>query len=184
MIRNQFIHQVAWSDEYRAMAEFGRARLDEERAVSLASRSGDPHMILFRCTGKEAPEFQRHFNEEIEFVQVFSILPNSIGGIHKDGLNRQCAFNVPIQNCDNGLMQWFEEGLEHRTYDTAYTKVRIALNTDGAVPVFSTIVDTPAMVNTNVWHRMNNAEGSGFRYMLSLRFTRNPTFAAMAQELQ
>lgn len=182
MIRNQFIHQVGWTPAHREMAQFGLDRINDDRSTEVAKKFGDPHVIIFRCRGAEAPVIQQHFKEEIEFIQVFSILPNAVGGIHKDGLDRQCAFNVPILQCDHGLMEWYPNNLESWTHNSPYTKVRIAVNTEDAVPLFSTLVERPSLVNTDVWHRMNNAEGNDFRYMLSLRFTRNRSFEEMKHE--
>lgn len=182
MIRNQFIHQVEWSPEFHDMAMFGLARVNETKAAAVSQKFGDPHVIIFRCTGKEAPDIQKSFREEVEFIQVFAILPKSIGGIHKDGLNRQCGFNIPILNYEKGLMQWYDDSLQHWTHNSEYTKVRIAMNTENAVPLFSTTVEQPSLVNTNIWHRMNNADSDNYRYLLSIRFTSNKSFDEMTHE--
>ena len=49
-------------------------------------------------------------------------------------------------------------------------------------PSFSTIVDTPSLVNTNAWHRVDNTNSDKFRWMLSLRFVNNPSYNTVKEK--
>ena len=181
MIRNNYIHEVSHLPVIDELVAYGLANLTKNKVQGLVAYAQEPHVISHRGWGDMLPNFEMPL--PIEWVQVFCITKNSIGSVHKDGIDRQCAFNVPLVNCNKGLMQWFDAEFETVQIDNKYTKVRLLkkdADQTSLIPAFSTVVEKPSIVSTNNWHRVHNV-GNGERYMLSVRFKDNPTFEQVAE---
>lgn len=180
MIRNKYIHEVTYVPVIDELVTYGLANLTKHKVQGLVAYAQEPHIISHRGWGNMLPNFEMPL--PIEWIQVFCITKDSIGSIHKDGIDRQCALNVPLVNCDKGLMQWFDTEYETVQIDNKYTKVRLLkkdVDQTTLTAAFSTVVDKSSIVSTNNWHRIQNV-GNEERYMLSVRFKYNPTFEQVA----
>lgn len=187
---NNLLTRYKWSEFFNKIQEFGSTLVDNQRCLENSKLRGDTHTIIHRLIKDEIPQWIRsEIPEDIIVLQVFAIEPNTVGLIHKDGIDRLCAFNIPILNCNCGTMDWFDDN-EYRTYsvENSYTTIRV---TDEQItqgksfetsPMFSALVNTPALVNTNVWHRIDNRGSEKFRWMLSLRFKNNPTYESLREK--
>lgn len=194
------IIQYKWNDLFEKIKDFGLLYIDNEKCLETSKLRGDTHTIIHRLIPKEIPDWiKQGIPEDIIVLQIFAVEPNSVGLIHKDGVDRLCAFNIPLQNCDSGTMDWFEES-SYSTYSVKknYTTIRLtneqmaqrAVQGDikytgkeiESTPAFSTLVTQPSLVNTNVWHRVDNRSALNFRWMLSLRFRNNLSIELMKEK--
>lgn len=187
---NTLLTRYRWSDFFDKMQQFGLSLVDNKKCIESSKLRGDTHTIIHRFIKDEIPQWIRdEIPIDIIVLQIFAIEPNTVGLIHKDGVDRLCAFNVPVLNCETGSMDWFNEN-EYSTYNVGndYTTIRVSNEQlkDGkkfeTVPTYSTIVNTPTLVNTNVWHRVDNRNSDKFRWMLSLRFVNNPSFDTLKEK--
>lgn len=180
---NNFTKHLMWTDFFKQLQEYGSQHINEDKALGLSRMVGDSHTIIFRQI-KDFPLWIReNLPLDILVIQLFAMNPKSIGMVHKDGIERKSAFNIPLLNCDKGYMDWFSDRYEQITIDTDYTKIRITtteknfdmfrINDD---PVHHCRIDAPSLVNTDVWHRIDNSDNENYRYMLSIRFVGNPEF--------
>jgi hypothetical protein len=87
-------------------------------------------------------------------------------------------------------MQWFEPAEFSEFFiGNDYTTIRITneeINKREKIdipPLHSTLVTLPAIVNTDVWHRVDNRSNDNARWMLSLRFKENPSFDFLNSKL-
>lgn len=187
---NTLLLKYHWLDFFDAIRKFGLDFVDNQKCVESSKLRGDTHTIIHRLIKDEIPQWIRNeIPEDIIVLQIFAIEPNTVGLIHKDGVDRLCAFNVPILNCDQGTMDWFDDS-EYSIYsvENSYTTIRVS---DEQIkqgksfetkPMLSALVDTPSLVNTNVWHRVDNRSSNKFRWMLSLRFKNNPTYEEVREK--
>lgn len=180
---NSLVKLLNWSDFFREAQEYGKQFIDENRVGEISKLAGDGHIILHRQLGKDIPDWIRNrFNSPIEVLQVFASQPGSIGRVHKDGIARKSALNVPVLNSDQGYTEWFTEQFKEVTISNAYTQIRIADEESTASyrvevePEYRIKISTPSILNTDRWHRVNNRENTDFRYMISFRFINNPSF--------
>jgi len=115
-----------------------------------------------------------------DLLQVFRVRPNVAGGIHKDGVGRLCALNVPLSGSDGSIFQWYADSPEivENFIPTAPAR-RLAIYSEHGLPmpIVETQTELPTLVNNNSWHRVNNVANSEFRWTASVRFNGNPTFA-------
>ncbi len=182
---NPYITHLEWTDFYRELQKFGLLHIDQDKATSIANRVGDGHTIIFKLVGDEIPQWiSDGFPMKPLAIQLFAINPKSIGMVHKDGLERRCAFNIPLLNCEQGHMDWFEYNYDQKTIATTYTQIRLThlekhFTEDRIkdVPSHRCYVNVPSIVNTDVWHRVDNSEQDKFRFMLSFRFVGNLKYA-------
>ena len=187
----ELIKTLDWTDTLRNCSNFGSQFVDDQKCYENSIKIKDTHTIIKRVAGTEIPTWIRDcFNFEIQVLQVFAINPKSVGLIHKDGINRCCAFNIPIKNCDQGYMQWFEPTAFSEFFiGNDYTTIRITneeINKGEKIdipPLHSTLLTSPAIVNTDVWHRVDNRSSDNARWMLSLRFKDNPSFDTLNSKL-
>lgn len=186
-MKSLIVH-YAWNDFFEKIKEFGQSFVNNEKCLESSKLRGDTHTIIHRLIKDQIPDWIRQgIPEDIIVLQIFAIEPNTVGLIHKDGIDRLCAFNIPIQNCNSGTMDWFDDSC-YSTYsvENNYTSIRVTNEqvTNGkgveSAPLFSTLVTQPSLVNTNVWHRVDNREVSDFRWMLSLRFRNNSSIELMS----
>ena len=188
-MKNLITH-YEWDPFFEKIKEFGLTFVDNEKCLENSKLRGDTHTIVHRLIKDQIPDWIRQeIPEDIIVLQIFAIEPNTVGLIHKDGIDRLCAFNIPIQNCNAGTMDWFDDSC-YSTYsvENNYTTIRVTNEqmTHGKefenTPAFSTLVTRPSLVNTNVWHRVDNRRISNFRWMLSLRFRNNLSFELMSEK--
>ena len=188
-MKSLIVH-YAWNDFFEKIKEFGQSFVNNEKCLESSKLRGDTHTIIHRLIKDQIPDWIRQgIPEDIIVLQIFAIEPNTVGLIHKDGIDRLCAFNIPIQNCNSGTMDWFDDSC-YSTYsvENNYTSIRVTNEqvTNGkgfeSAPLFSTLVTQPSLVNTNVWHRVDNREVSDFRWMLSLRFRNNSSIELMSEK--
>jgi hypothetical protein len=184
MISNKYIHCL--TESFIDLHNYGLENLNTEKVNDLVVMAKEHHVIPFRVMPTNMPVFNLPL--PIAWVQIFCIKAGKVGKIHKDGIDRQCALNIPLLNCNMGHMQWFDNDYDMVTIDETYTKVRLIrdeLNTVGTIrpneiATFSTLVTCPSIVFTNQWHRMDNTVSLDDRYMLSVRFKNNPSFDDVA----
>jgi hypothetical protein len=187
----ELIETLDWTDALHKCAEFGNQFVDDQACYENSIKIKDTHTIIKRLAGSEIPTWIRNcFNVEIQVLQIFAINPRSVGLIHKDGVNRCCALNIPIKNCDQGYMQWFEPSAFTEFFiGNDYTTIRITneeIDKGEKIdipPLHSTQLTKPSIVNTDVWHRVDNRDSDNYRWMLSLRFKNNPSFESLSNEL-
>lgn len=185
---NNFTKHLHWTDFFKQLQEYGSQYIDEHKALSLSRMVGDSHTIIFRQT-KDFPKWmQGNLPLDILVIQLFAMNPKSIGMVHKDGIERKAALNIPVINCNNGYMDWFTDGYEQITIDTDYTKIRITTTEKNFNefrilddPAHHCKIDVPSLVNTDVWHRIDNSDNENYRYMLSIRFVGNPEFTDLVR---
>lgn len=181
---NTLIEKLNWSESYCRIRNYYLPCVNNEDCLASSKKYGDSHTIIYRFHGTAIPDWIRNiFLQEIFIIQVFAAVPNSVGYIHKDGVDRRSAFNIPLQNCDAGTMDWFN-GIDVTTLQVVndYTSIRV---TEEQIEhgrtwepsfLYSAIVNTPCLVNTDTWHRIDNRNNDNFRWMLSLRFKDNLSF--------
>jgi len=188
-MKNLITH-YKWNPFFEKIKEFGLTFVDNEKCLESSRLRGDTHTIIHRLIKDEIPEWIRQgIPEEIIVLQIFAIEPNTVGLIHKDGVDRLCAFNVPILNCETGSMDWFSNSdFSVYSVENNYTTIRVTNEqiqngkSNETVPIFSTLVTEPALVNTDTWHRVDNRGVQSFRWMLSLRFKINPSFDLLQEK--
>jgi hypothetical protein len=181
--------ELAWTNFYYKLMLYGREFIDNSAVDLMCNNISDNHGILYRAMGQEIPSW---INDDLkikpEILQIFAAMPDKCGRIHMDGLDRRCALNIPVKGCSMGQMQWFDNNYTVVTIDNKYTKVRIT-NEEGPIsrlddtPVFGCLLTAPSVVNTDVWHRVDNRQNTDYRYVLSLRFTGNPSMDELLKNL-
>jgi hypothetical protein len=184
------ITRYQWNPFFEKIKEFGLTFVDNEKCLESSRLRGDTHTIIHRLIKDEIPEWIRQgIPEDIIVLQIFAIEPNTVGLIHKDGVDRLCAFNIPILNCETGSMDWFSNSdFSVYSVENNYTTIRVTNEqikngkSNETVPIFSTLVTEPALVNTDTWHRVDNRGVKSFRWMLSLRFKNNPSFDLLQEK--
>lgn len=188
----ELIHMLDWNDWFRELQQYGLLFEDDEAASIAASATPDTHIVFKRRTGNEIHDWIKAGTRfEIEHIQVFCILKDSCGMIHVDGIDRKCALNIPLRDCHLGVMEWYpNSGLTAKVYRGPNTISTVAKEELALYPgrwphhgESSTVVNRPAVVRTNVWHRVDNRGNPQHRYMLSLRFKSNPTFEELVSSL-
>ena len=188
---NNLIKPVEWTDTLRKCAEFGTQFVNDQACYENSIKVKDSHTIIKRLVGSDIPQWIKdYFNFEIQVLQIFAINPRSVGLIHKDGIDRHCAVNITIKNCDRGFMQWFTpEEFSEFFIGNDYTTIRITneeINKGKKIDIptlHSTLLTSPAIVNTDVWHRVDNRDSNNCRWVLSLRFKNNPSFEYLSNGL-
>jgi len=187
---NTLLTRYQWSDFFNKIQQYGLALVDNQKCIESSKLRGDTHTIIHRFIKDEIPQWIRdEIPANIIVLQIFAIEPNTVGLIHKDGVDRLCAFNVPILNCDQGTMDWFNNN-EYSSYPVgnAYTTIRVSNEqirqgkSFETNPMYSTLVDVPTLLNTNQWHRVDNRNSDKFRWMLSLRFVDNPSYNTVKEK--
>jgi hypothetical protein len=189
MTQDDVIVKLAWNDFFKRLQEYGNTFINENRASALARSAGDSHTIIHRSISDFPAWIVEAFPIKVLVLQIFAILPESIGMTHKDGLNRKSAFNIPLNGAELGYMDWFDLDITERKVDTKYTQIRLTEDeknhkahriTD--IPTYRVRIDSPALINTDVWHRIDNSDNKNFRYTLSIRFEGNPSLSELQQQ--
>lgn len=177
------IIKFEWNGFFIKLQEYGNTLVSNKQALELSNRVGDSHTIIYRSIENFPEWLVEGFRLKILVLQIFAILPESIGMTHKDGLERKAAFNIPLLGAELGYMDWFTLDNKEHKIDTLYTQIRLTdieknHNTYRIenIPNYRCRIDKPSIVNTDVWHRIDNSDNKNFRYMLSIRFKNNPPF--------
>lgn len=185
MVHEDVIRKYDWNQWYRDIQEWASVGLDDAKADEQISNSPDQHIVFSRVFQEGIPKFIADGVSPlvVQFMQVFCVGRNSIGMIHKDGRDRKCALNVPLRGCGNSVMEWYDHPFETRELTSKTTIVRVTEDEYVGHPTkwphdgnIRTVIERPTLVNTNIWHRINNADNPENRYIASFRFKDNPTF--------
>ena len=188
---NYLMKQYQWNAFYNKVKSYYSVYINNQNCLENSKLRGDTHTIIHRFHGNDIPNWIREeFKSDILIVQIFAAEPRSVGLIHKDGTDRQCAFNIPLFGCESGYMQWFEESqLTTRLISNEYTSIRISEEqiqngkSFEPIPIQSTLIVHPTLINTNIWHRIDNRDSDQFRWMISIRFAHNPSFQVLSEEI-
>lgn len=185
-MHSKYLKKLEWNSFFYSLQEYGKQFINEKDVDLLVLKSKDFHTIPFRILNGFPTWITDQIPIKIELIQLFSITPNSLGMVHKDGISRFSALNIPVLNCNLGYMDWFDKDYQQVLYDNKYTKVRLTLDEDDHRPFriednpsYQTLVDTPSIINTNIWHRIDNRKNNNYRWMLSIRFCNNPSFESL-----
>ena len=114
---------------------------------------------------------------EAKSVILFGVPPNSKVNIHIDGYtadrkgSSDFALNIPIQNCEQGVMHWYKGSytLEEGMTSEKLKHLKIVWNGEPELAV-SKIIDSPCIVRVNTPHNVENLSDQ-YRLILSIRFT-------------
>ena len=176
-----------WSDNLHRLQEWGSHLVNESKALEVSKLTRERHNIVNRVLGHELPQWIKDmFQVRISHVQLFSAEPGAVGSIHKDGSDRLCAFNVPIANTEQGIMEWLDGPVQGRLLELEHTSIRLLKDRSEAALLSSTakiLLEKPTLVNTNEWHRVNNLANGKWRHVLSIRFLDNPDYRSVKSVL-
>jgi hypothetical protein len=113
---------------------------------------------------------------KIKSAIMFINQPGFVQDMHVDGFDparinaSNTALNLPILNCDNGPMSWYD-GEYYLTKSPHNTIKYLKLNwTSGPNLVCKKIINKPTLVKINVPHHIENQSNMP-RLMLSVRFS-------------
>jgi len=176
-----------WNEDFKKIQEWGRQFIDEVLAKTISEKTFDKHNIIKRIDKSEIPDWIRDLiGENIDYVQLFSAEKNSMGFLHKDGLDRKCAFNIPVSGSEEGYIEWYSGIDQERIFEDDFTKIRLLnfdANREKLKILFRSKTSVPCLLNTDLWHRVNNQSNEKWRHVLSFRFEDNPTFESMKTQL-
>ena len=188
---NNVVTHLEWNDFFLRLKEYGNQFINNDRAKILSEKTGDGHTIIYRQLDKFPDWMLDGLKIKPVVFQIFAITPESTGMIHRDGLDRKSALNIPLLNCDKGFMDWFENIFDEYKVVSGYTNVRLttveknhslyrvgvgAHSKAEDAPAHRCLIETPSIVNTDVWHRIDNKLNKNYRYLMSIRFAGNPSF--------
>lgn len=147
---------------------------------------------LFKENDKEILILERFLKDEVK--QYFTEYPNikmcALGGLapgnklrpHIDGHyppkpEQHWALNIPIKNCDESIMYWYDTDYEIGYASSTDDPMLVADNLQHLVPKYSgeykvidsCNLDSPVFVKVTSPHSVTN-HGSKPRFMLSVRF--------------
>jgi hypothetical protein len=176
-----------WSPEFKKLSQWAEALINEDKARELFKITRDRHNIVNRVVDKDLPDWIKNmFGVPISHVQLFSAEPTAIGVVHKDGLDRFCAFNIPVKNADKGTIEWLSGNVIERKVEIKHTSIRLLedrtqqkdMTADAII-----LLENPTLINTDHWHRVNNSSNYRWRHVLSIRFLNNPSYQEVKQIL-
>lgn len=185
MVLEDVARKYDWNPWYFQLRDFAASFIDDAKAKEQAARTPDQHIVFMRLGFGEFPRWiQDALSPVVQHVQVFAVMPHSIGMIHKDGHDRKCALNVPLPGADKGIMEWYTTQMfDTHVFSSSETISRVTREEVAIYPEkwkdpgdIRTVIERPTLVNTDVWHRIDNSDNPDCRYVLSLRFKDNPTF--------
>lgn len=176
-----------WNEDLKKIQSWGNQFIDEDAALKLYELSWDKHNIVKRIPKQEIPSWiKKILGENIAYVQLFSAEKNSIGFLHKDGFDRKCAFNVPVFGASEGYIEWYSGIDQEREYENDFTQIRL-LKKDADINrlriIYRSKTSSPCLLDTDLWHRVNNKDNENWRHVLSFRFEDNPTFESLKTQL-
>jgi hypothetical protein len=182
-----------WNPWYYDIQKWTSQFIDDAKSEEQVRKSPDSHIVFARVFPDDIPDFVKQGMSflPIQFMQVFCISANSTGMIHKDGRDRKCALNIPLRDCGKGIMEWFDHSFVEHEFVDKVTIVRVTKHEVENYPTkwehegsVRTIIERPTLVNTDVWHRIDNMDNPCHRYMVSFRFKDNPTFEDVNSHLE
>lgn len=180
---NNIVTHLEWNDFFLQLKDYGIQFINQNRAQTLAEKTGDGHSIIYRQIDNFPDWMINGLKMKPLVFQIFAITPESTGMVHRDGIDRKCALNIPLLNCDQGYMDWFDDIFEEFKIITDYTNVRLTTiekNHESfrvtSDPMHRCLIEVPSIVNTDVWHRVDNQLNKNYRYVMSIRFVGNPNF--------
>ena len=114
---------------------------------------------------------------DVKSAILFMVPPESRVNIHIDGYTAErkdasnYAMNIPIENCDQGVMHWYRGDyiLEEKMTLEKLKHLKIKWSSDPEL-VFSKTIDAPCIVKVDTPHNVENL-GNKHRLILSIRFT-------------
>lgn len=187
---DKLVKQYQWNTIFENIKQYGLRLVDNKKYCLTSKWQGDPHAIVSKIANENIPNWlKENIPYNIQVIQILAIAPQSVGIIHKDGVDRQCAFNIPIVNTDNSSMDWFESNeysellLDINNHNDKVSNVRVTKEQlligkeVETTPYFSKTIDFPSLVNINEFHRIDNRKSDQYRWVLSLRFLDNPSFS-------
>lgn len=175
-----------WNDDLKKIQEWGVQFVDENLAKIISEKTLDKHNIVKRINKVEIPDWIKQVvGENIDYVQLFSAERNSVGFLHKDGVDRKCAFNIPVSGSSEGYIEWYSGPVQERFFEDSFTKIRLPSeeNRNKLKILFRSKVSVPSLLDTDIWHRVNNKDNENWRHVLSFRFEDNPTFESVKTQL-
>ena len=185
-MKDSVLFNLRWNQNFEQLKEYGSQFINNDLAYNIGIKTGDMHVIAHRLLNDSIPAWIRDiFPLKPNVLQIFCAMPDALGVIHKDGLARKSTINIPITGYTNGVIEWFSdtEELKEISISSTYTQIRIneAEHVDRQkrlklLSVVSAIVTAPSILNTDVWHRVNNKGNTEHRWILSIRFEGNPSF--------
>lgn len=181
------VKSYPWNEQFNKIKEFGSNFVDNKKYFITSRWQGDTHAVVHQIGEDYVPRWLINIIPcKIQIIKIFGIEPNSVGIIHKDGIDSLCAFNIPISNTNNSTMDWFDpseysdllisKGIG-KVINVRLTKEQLLIGKEvETTPYFSKNIDCPSLVNINEFHRIDNRKSNQYRWVASLRFVGNPTF--------
>ena len=113
---------------------------------------------------------------DVKSAILFMVPPQSKVNIHIDGYTAErkdasnYAMNIPIENCEHGVMNWYsgDYTLEEKMTTENLKHLKIKWNKEPEL-VCSKIIDVPCIVKVDAPHNAVNL-GDKHRLILSIRF--------------
>jgi hypothetical protein len=126
------------------------------------------------------PAINTGLRHSIAFGIMFFVRPNVSRGLHVDYNNKEVwdttqnwALNIPIVNCDNSQMEWYDGDYTEETITrpNGIISNKLTWNSD-PVLVESCVINKPTLVHVDMPHDVKNF-GTDHRVLLSLRINPN-----------
>lgn len=177
--------QYEWTNDFKKLQYWGRQFINLKVSMETYAKTGDTHNITHRINKEKIPDWiQKIFSIELSHIQLFSAQPQTLGYLHKDGIDRFCAFNIPVMGAEWGVIEWSDAEYDERKFEDSFTYIRL-LNTNNNDVIVSDAAYNryPMLLNTNKWHRVNNEKNNQWRHVLSFRFQNNPSFETVLNSL-
>lgn len=113
---------------------------------------------------------------DVKSAILFMVPAQSKVNIHIDGYTAErkdasnYAMNIPIENCEQGIMHWYngDYTLEEKMTTENLRHLKIKWNSDPEL-ICSKIIDVPCIVKVDTPHNVENL-GDKQRLILSIRF--------------
>lgn len=169
---------IGWDDDSRAFFDFSASHFPSAPALAA-------HRVSHRFWPADLPESLRSYRDQpLYCLQLFTIGAGITGQIHKDGIGRLAAVNIPFSGCETATMDWFSDDWPLEQIPATGSVTRIpSVQTINPVPTSQVILTEPTLVNTDEWHRIDNSGGVTDRKVISIRLYPNPTFEELRQAL-
>ena len=181
-----YIKELYWN-------EFGH-KLDDKK-LYFADKRILPVVTGFLITGKDInwpiDSLMSTLGLTVETVRLFVTNPNMKLQIHRDCVSnsktlRQWAINIPVDNCDLGTNEWFDD-IDNDFGDEKFAPGGSAImpsdyNKDYIVSE-SQVLNGIKLIRTDVMHRSNNLGNDNRRVVLSIRGNNNLTYDQVAERI-
>lgn len=167
----KFYHPIGWDAASQDFIKFAKPYFDAVHESPIHR-----HRMIQRFWPSDLPEELRSFrNQPLHCLQLFSIGPLTMGQIHKDGIDRKAAVNIPFSG-EYSTMEWFDADWSEEILPATASYIRSPANYP-LKPHFSEnlFLTEPTIVSTDMWHRVNNIDSDSARQVISIRFAPNPS---------